>query len=209
MHVGVNALLSRIHRRPYCVDMLSEEIYCDKYLARVLDVLRIKWVYLVAHAMSLLIPKIYCMAIEFLVTLDLSMVVDTVGIFEIKGPYFLLIMVEWFLQTLSVIPRESFADAARRFIMLVVAVIAACSHRALPCEVHCDRSVCDHSLYFLVQGSEGVGNRSWTGLGVDRSSTFWISPQIIKSKLIAPPSFVMLTLSSLFCIIIITVFGAG
>ncbi|KZV22059.1 putative LRR receptor-like serine/threonine-protein kinase [Dorcoceras hygrometricum] len=34
------------------------------------------------------------------------MVVDSVVIFELKGPYCTLTMIDWFLQTLSVIPRD-------------------------------------------------------------------------------------------------------
>ncbi|KZV34391.1 myosin heavy chain kinase B-like [Dorcoceras hygrometricum] len=59
-----------------------------------------------------------CMAIESLTTLDLSMVVDSIEIYELKGPYYMLIMTDWFLQALSVIPRGSWGDVARRFTMV-------------------------------------------------------------------------------------------
>ncbi|KZV50232.1 pentatricopeptide repeat-containing protein [Dorcoceras hygrometricum] len=46
------------------------------------------------------------------------MVVDLIGIFELKGPYCTLNMTDWFLQALSVIPRGSWGDVARRFTMI-------------------------------------------------------------------------------------------
>ncbi|KZV22399.1 hypothetical protein F511_19732 [Dorcoceras hygrometricum] len=46
------------------------------------------------------------------------MVVDLIGIFELKGPYCMLTMIGWFLQALSVIPRGSWDDVARRFTMI-------------------------------------------------------------------------------------------
>ncbi|KZV40650.1 hypothetical protein F511_31421 [Dorcoceras hygrometricum] len=46
------------------------------------------------------------------------MVVDLIGIFELKGPYCTLTMTDWFLQALSVIPRGSGDDVARRFTMI-------------------------------------------------------------------------------------------
>ncbi|KZV29179.1 hypothetical protein F511_38821 [Dorcoceras hygrometricum] len=51
-----------------------------------------------------------CMAIESLTTLDLPMVVNSIGIYELKGPYYRLTMIDWFLQTLSVIPRGSWDE---------------------------------------------------------------------------------------------------
>ncbi|KZV41850.1 hypothetical protein F511_29050 [Dorcoceras hygrometricum] len=77
-----------------------------------------KWVYLVAHAMSLFDLQDVCMVIGSLATLDLPMVVDLIGIFELKGPYCMLTMTYWFLQTLSVTPRGTWGDAARRFTMI-------------------------------------------------------------------------------------------
>ncbi|KZV41293.1 hypothetical protein F511_41011 [Dorcoceras hygrometricum] len=38
------------------------------------------------------------MVIGSLATLDLSMVVDLIGIFELKGPYYTLTIIDWFLQ---------------------------------------------------------------------------------------------------------------
>ncbi|KZV23652.1 hypothetical protein F511_34888 [Dorcoceras hygrometricum] len=46
------------------------------------------------------------------------MVVDSIGIYELKGPYYALTMTDWFLQALSVIPRGSWGDVARRFTMV-------------------------------------------------------------------------------------------
>ncbi|KZT75991.1 hypothetical protein F511_46983 [Dorcoceras hygrometricum] len=54
------------------------------------------------------------MVIGSLATLDLPMVVDLIGIFELKGPYCMLTMTDWFLQELSVIlgdHRAMFLDA--------------------------------------------------------------------------------------------------
>ncbi|KZV47743.1 phosphoribosylamine--glycine ligase-like [Dorcoceras hygrometricum] len=59
-----------------------------------------------------------CMAIESLTNLDLPMVIDSIGIYELKGPYYTLTMTDWFLQALSVIPRGSWGDVARRFTMV-------------------------------------------------------------------------------------------
>ncbi|KZV38426.1 hypothetical protein F511_37333 [Dorcoceras hygrometricum] len=46
------------------------------------------------------------------------MVVDLIGIYVLKGPYCTLTMTDWFLQALSVIPRGSWGDVARRFTMI-------------------------------------------------------------------------------------------
>ncbi|KZV20543.1 hypothetical protein F511_32045 [Dorcoceras hygrometricum] len=46
------------------------------------------------------------------------MVVDSIGIYELKGPYYTLTMIDWFLQTLSVIPRGSWGDVASRFTLV-------------------------------------------------------------------------------------------
>ncbi|KZV40166.1 hypothetical protein F511_29710 [Dorcoceras hygrometricum] len=75
-----------------------------------------KWV--VTHTMSLFDLRDVCMVIGSLATLDLPMVVDLIGIFVLKGPYCTLTMTNWFLQALSVIPRGSWGDVARRFTMI-------------------------------------------------------------------------------------------
>ncbi|KZV46137.1 hypothetical protein F511_29099 [Dorcoceras hygrometricum] len=68
--------------------------------------------------MSLFDLQDVCMVIGSLATLDLTMVVDLIGIFLLKGPYCTLSMTNWFLQALSVIPRGSWGDVARRFTMI-------------------------------------------------------------------------------------------
>ncbi|KZV38501.1 G-type lectin S-receptor-like serine/threonine-protein kinase [Dorcoceras hygrometricum] len=68
--------------------------------------------------MSLFDLRDVCMVIGSLATLDLPMVVDLIGIFVLKGPYCTITMTNWFLQALSVIPRGSWGDVARRFTMI-------------------------------------------------------------------------------------------
>ncbi|KZV15587.1 hypothetical protein F511_43058 [Dorcoceras hygrometricum] len=58
------------------------------------------------------------MVVGSLATLDLPMVVDPIGIYMLKGPYYTLTMTDWFLQALSVIPRGSWIDVSRRFTMI-------------------------------------------------------------------------------------------
>ncbi|KZV20496.1 hypothetical protein F511_16294 [Dorcoceras hygrometricum] len=62
-----------------------------------------------------------CIVIGSLATLDLPMVVDLIGIYVLKGPYCTLTMTNWLLQALSVIPRGSWRDVARRFTMIRLA----------------------------------------------------------------------------------------
>ncbi|KZV20972.1 hypothetical protein F511_36983 [Dorcoceras hygrometricum] len=64
--------------------------------------------------MSLFDLQDVCIAIGSLATLDLPMVVDLIGIYGLKGPYCTLTTTNWFLQALSVIPRRSWGDVARR-----------------------------------------------------------------------------------------------
>ncbi|KZV25092.1 extra-large guanine nucleotide-binding protein 3-like [Dorcoceras hygrometricum] len=68
--------------------------------------------------MSLFDLQDVCIAIGSLATLDLPMVVDLIGIYGLKGPYCTLTTTSWFLQALSVIPRGSWGDVARRFTMI-------------------------------------------------------------------------------------------
>ncbi|KZV19864.1 hypothetical protein F511_29148 [Dorcoceras hygrometricum] len=77
-----------------------------------------KWVYLVTLAMSLFDLQDVCIVIESMATLDLPMVVDLIGIYVLKGPYCTLTTTNWFFQALSVIPRGSWGDVARRFTMI-------------------------------------------------------------------------------------------
>ncbi|KZV49102.1 hypothetical protein F511_27807 [Dorcoceras hygrometricum] len=65
--------------------------------------------------MSLFDLQDVCIAIGSIATLDLPMVVDLIGIYGLKGPYCTLTTTNWFLQALSVIPRGSWGDVARRF----------------------------------------------------------------------------------------------
>ncbi|KZV15557.1 plasma membrane ATPase 1-like [Dorcoceras hygrometricum] len=73
-----------------------------------------KCFYLVTLAMSLFDLQDVRIAIGSIATLDLPMVVDLIGIYGLKGPYFTLTTNNWFLQALSVIPRGSWGDVARR-----------------------------------------------------------------------------------------------
>ncbi|KZV25573.1 DNA-directed RNA polymerase V subunit 1 [Dorcoceras hygrometricum] len=68
--------------------------------------------------MSLFDLQDVCIAMGSLATLDLPMVVDLIGIYGLKGPYSTLTTTDWFLQALSVIPRGSWGDVARRFTMI-------------------------------------------------------------------------------------------
>ncbi|KZV45282.1 hypothetical protein F511_06800 [Dorcoceras hygrometricum] len=68
--------------------------------------------------MSLFDLQDVCIAIGSLATLDLPMVVDLIGIYGLKGQYCMLTTTNWFLQALSVIPRGSWGDVARRFTMI-------------------------------------------------------------------------------------------
>ncbi|KZV45268.1 hypothetical protein F511_16851 [Dorcoceras hygrometricum] len=77
-----------------------------------------KCFYLVTLAMSLFDLQDVCIAIGSIATLDLPMVVDLIGIYGLKGPYCTLTTTNWFLQALSVIPRGSWGDVARRFTMI-------------------------------------------------------------------------------------------
>ncbi|KZV29867.1 hypothetical protein F511_41282 [Dorcoceras hygrometricum] len=73
-----------------------------------------KCVYLVTLAMSLFDLQDVCIAIGSIATLYLPMVVDLIEIYGLKGPYCTLTTTNWFLQALSVIPRGSWGDVARR-----------------------------------------------------------------------------------------------
>ncbi|KZV34170.1 hypothetical protein F511_29207 [Dorcoceras hygrometricum] len=64
--------------------------------------------------MSLFDLQDVCKDIRSLATLDLPMVFDLIVIYGLKGPYCTLTTTNWFLQALSVIPRGSWGDVARR-----------------------------------------------------------------------------------------------
>ncbi|KZV43427.1 hypothetical protein F511_30381 [Dorcoceras hygrometricum] len=72
--------------------------------------------------MSLFDLQDVCIVIGSIETLDLPMVVDLIGTYGLKGPYCTLTTTDWFLQALSVIPRGSWGDVARRFTMIRWAV---------------------------------------------------------------------------------------
>ncbi|KZV18012.1 hypothetical protein F511_39146 [Dorcoceras hygrometricum] len=101
-----------------------------------------------------------------LATFDVPMVVDLIGIYVLKGPYCTLTMNNWFLQALSVIPRGSWGDVARRFTLIRWEI-----YRRLPlkCQIPCE------------SGRSQAPRRQqvWTGLGLSRSigsaMSFWLS----------------------------------
>ncbi|KZV54085.1 hypothetical protein F511_37681 [Dorcoceras hygrometricum] len=64
--------------------MLSEEIIVWKISNQSPRCVLDKWVYLVAHAMSLFDLQDVCMSIESLAIIDLPMTIDSIGIFELK-----------------------------------------------------------------------------------------------------------------------------
>ncbi|KZV43860.1 hypothetical protein F511_37217 [Dorcoceras hygrometricum] len=68
--------------------------------------------------MSLFDLQDVCIATGSLATLDLPMVVDLIEIYVLKGSYCTLTTTNWFFQELSVIPRGSWGDVARRFTMI-------------------------------------------------------------------------------------------
>ncbi|KZV32766.1 E set domain-containing protein [Dorcoceras hygrometricum] len=69
--------------------------------------------------MSLFDLQDVCIAIGSIATLDLPMVVDLIGIYGLKGSHCTLTPTNWFFQALSVIPRGSWGDVARRFTMIL------------------------------------------------------------------------------------------
>ncbi|KZV40155.1 hypothetical protein F511_33655 [Dorcoceras hygrometricum] len=95
------------------------------------------------------------------------MVVDLIGIYGLKGPYCTLTTTDWFLQALSVIPRGSWGDVARRFTMIRWAVLV---DSRLPSSLHKPPRVAgirsgrfdeenpfvQNSSVLLVQPDEGV-----------------------------------------------------
>ncbi|KZV37013.1 histone-lysine N-methyltransferase ASHH1-like [Dorcoceras hygrometricum] len=138
-----------------------------------------KRVYLVALVMSLFDLQDVCIVIGSLATLDLPMVIDLIGIYVLKGPYYTLTTTNWFLQALSVIPRGSWGDVARRFPMIRWATSTPCAapsllylttaaaprRAAAPCRRRRDRTCSDRLLEkfpsvpnssgLLVQADEG------------------------------------------------------
>ncbi|KZV13896.1 hypothetical protein F511_44812 [Dorcoceras hygrometricum] len=116
--------------------------------------------------MSLFDLQDVCIAIGSIATLDLPMVVDLIGIYTLKGPYCTLTMTDWFLQALSVIPRGSWGDVARRFTMIRWATAAAADRRRrrrrfsrrkiVSGQLDEENPFVQNSSVLLVQADEGV-----------------------------------------------------
>ncbi|KZV44236.1 pentatricopeptide repeat-containing protein-like [Dorcoceras hygrometricum] len=114
-----------------------------------------KWVYLVTHAMSLFDLRDVCMVIGSLATLDLPMVVDLIGIYVLKGPYYN----NTTLQTLDIaapllpIPLSAAASSTCR---RPPPRAAAC--RGWTCSDRLDEEIPSviNSSRFLVQTDEGI-----------------------------------------------------
>ncbi|KZV43397.1 hypothetical protein F511_21989 [Dorcoceras hygrometricum] len=128
--------------------------------------------------MSLFDLRDVCIAIGSLATLDIPMVVALIGIYVLKVPYCTLTTIEWFLQALSVIPRGSWGDVARRFTMirwvgppqaapLPPPPAFARFLRGWTCSDHDDEEIpfMSNSSALLVQTDEESCFQSWTGLG--------------------------------------------
>ncbi|KZV06836.1 hypothetical protein F511_45681 [Dorcoceras hygrometricum] len=92
------------------------------------------------------------------------MVVDLIGIYGLKGPYCTLTTTDWFLQALSVIPRGSWGDVARRFTMIRWATAAAAADRrrrfsrrkVVSGQLDEENPFVQNSSVLLVQADEGV-----------------------------------------------------
>ncbi|KZV42500.1 hypothetical protein F511_20953 [Dorcoceras hygrometricum] len=114
-------------------------------------------------------------AIGSIATLDLPMVVDLIGIYGLKGPYCTLTTTNWFLQALSVIPRGSWGDVARRFTMIRWAALnsrpssplqtppppppcaaARCRRKFVSGQLDEENPFVQNSSVLLVQPDEGV-----------------------------------------------------
>ncbi|KZV53016.1 hypothetical protein F511_27632 [Dorcoceras hygrometricum] len=129
MHLKINKVLAKIDRdRPKLLDGILGH---PKSTRSVFG----KCVYIVTLVMSLFDLQDVRIAIISIATLDLPMVVDLIGIYVLKGPYCRLTTTNWFLQALSVIPRGSWGDVARRFTMIRWAtpmLAAPSSHKLTP-----------------------------------------------------------------------------
>ncbi|KZV30327.1 hypothetical protein F511_38206 [Dorcoceras hygrometricum] len=92
------------------------------------------------------------------------MIVDLIGIYVLKGPYCTLTMTDWFLQALSVIPRGSWGDVARRFTMIrwpplsstPLSAAAACRDRTCSDHLVVEIPFVANLSALLVQTDEGV-----------------------------------------------------
>ncbi|KZV41234.1 hypothetical protein F511_41338 [Dorcoceras hygrometricum] len=122
--------------------------------------------------MSLFDLQDVCIAIGSIATLDLPMVVDLIGIYGLKGPYCTLTTIDWFLQALSVIPRGSWGDVARRFTMIRWAVLETDDRQRKSVSGQFD----EENLFvlissvLLVQPDEGVSDLVMDRIGVNYSN---------------------------------------
>ncbi|KZV41782.1 hypothetical protein F511_17151 [Dorcoceras hygrometricum] len=110
--------------------------------------------------MSLFDLQDVCIAIGSIATLDLPMVVDLIGIYGLKGPYCTLTTTNWFLQALSVIPRGSWGDVARRFTMIrwakAAAAVARLRRKIVSGQLDEENPFVLISSVLLVQADEGI-----------------------------------------------------
>ncbi|KZV54744.1 hypothetical protein F511_08061 [Dorcoceras hygrometricum] len=127
--------------------------------------------------MSLFDLQDVCIAIGSIATLDLPMVVDLIGIYGLKGPYCTLTTTNWFLKALSVIPRGSWGDVARRFYhdplgrpppllsshkppppppLCAAAAAATCRRKIVPANLDEENPSAPISSGLLVQADEGI-----------------------------------------------------
>ncbi|KZV40183.1 hypothetical protein F511_05660 [Dorcoceras hygrometricum] len=128
--------------------------------------------------MSLFDLQDVCIAIGSIATLDLPMVVDLIGIYGLKGPYCMLTTTDWFLQALSVIPRGSWGDVARRFTMIRWADHNI-QFRKLSRSVRSDRR---SELRLSLGGGDELNVHCWT-----RARWAAASPPLYTRRLAPPP----------------------
>ncbi|KZV52441.1 hypothetical protein F511_20298 [Dorcoceras hygrometricum] len=97
-------------------------------------------------------------AIVSIEILDLPMVVDLIGIYGLKGPYCTLTTTNWFLQALSVIPKGSWGDVARRSYHdpLGSAPPPRAAGKLFPAKFDEDNPSVQISSGLLVQADEGI-----------------------------------------------------
>ncbi|KZV21073.1 hypothetical protein F511_32668 [Dorcoceras hygrometricum] len=93
-----------------------------------------------ALVMSLFDLQDVRIAIGSIATLDLPMVVDLIGIYGLKGPYCTLTTTNWFLQALSVIPRDHGAMLLDALTMIRWIIVFSFGNRVDPSDLIGDRS---------------------------------------------------------------------
>ncbi|KZV52831.1 hypothetical protein F511_39034 [Dorcoceras hygrometricum] len=99
--------------------------------------------------------EMYYTAIESMATLDFPMIVDSIGIFELKGSYYMLAITCWFLQTN---PRSSLHSTLPPR-PHPLGRHSRCHRRAFPREVfHCKDSVHGNLLTFVLQVKKRIGS---------------------------------------------------